>query len=813
MDRIIDVKVFGNHLTKDGKNAGTKGEANINRLRITFDEGWEGFAKEIIFWDAYGENPVRIELTTNLLEDIVKSTRVYLVPIPAEPMARAGMMTFEIKGYLDNKKQASVSCELEVEESNVILEPIAPTPDQIQQMQAQYEEIIGGIREAAIAEQNAKNSEQNAKDSENSALNSLNMANQYANEAEEHADKALSAVGKASYIGDNGNWFAWDIENKVFYDTGVKAQAGSTVYYGDNPPADADVWIDPDGESEESKALKAVEYVVENIAEKAGTIPDTTNLWTLGDVEFTREKNVAFNLPAGSYTISMYVESNDTDDTAHTPMVCSFMIKDASSTLYSTYVYRDKLVTKTVNLTSDATKFNFLASTNYNNSAGDTAKFSQITIVDNNATKDVYTAKDDVARESNKDVEYVQNPNLYDGEWEPGRYVYETGKKYTGEASSHSRNVNPVPLDPNKGYNLAVNSSYATNDIVYVYRYDAEMNFLDKYISGKSNSVIHIEGASFVCFHIAEYGNRFPDEPLHVMVWECDDENQSYKEWLEYGEKGNYTKSNLLIEEENIVKAMLSRDKARFDDSFNYIAYSNVTNSGYWINSVEHFKWAAKQGFTALKGDVQPTSDGVLVMCHDSGFSLNDAGQVVSYNADTATLIHDMTSEQCLSLTYSGGTQHICSFDEFVKICKKYGKIAFITIRNDYMDEVVPALLSVLDKYNMRKRCIINSFNFKSLQAVRNVDNNITLHQVLLENERISISAINRAIELGNCMISGFSFPNGDRFDVLDSEAIAYAKANDIRLYQAMVNSMDDIDLLMEYGIAGAQMLIVPTLD
>ena len=555
-----------------------------------------------------------------------------------------------------------------------------------------------------------------------------------------------------------------------------------------------------------SKISRAVK--LSDISEKTGTIPDTTNLWTLGDVEFTRQKRLSANIPAGKYTLSVLISSTDTD---HAKSLVEF--RGGGTVVKSYLAVRNDDTPYTFTLSSDVDTIDFYAANTFVASEGDTATFSNISIIDNNATKDVYTAKDDVARESAKDVEYVQNPNLYDGAWEPGRYVYETGKKYTGDAPSHCRNVNPVPLDPEKGYNLAVKGGYRTSDIVYVYRYDAEMNFLDKYISGKSNSVIHIEGASFVCFHIAEYGKRFPDEPLHVMVWECDNENQSYTEWLEYGEKGSYIKSNLSTNEGNIARAMLSRDKARFDDSFNFIAYSQVNSSGYWINSVEHFKWAAKQPFTALKGDVQPTSDGVLVMCHDDGFSLNDAGQVVSYNASTATPIHSMTSEQCLALLYNGGTQHVCSFDEYVKTCKKYGKIAFITIRNKYMEEVVPALFSVLDKYNMRKRCIINSFTFSSLKAVRNVDNNITLHIVLNSGETISTYAINNAIELGNCMVGGFSFPNSGRFDVFDSAAVEYAKENDIRLYVAMVDSMEDIDLLMDYGVSGAQMLIVPTLD
>lgn len=137
MDRIIEIKVFGNHLTKDSKNAGTRGEANITKLRITFDEGWDGYAKEVIFWDAYGENSVRIYITENLME----RKGVYLVPIPAEAMVRAGMLTFTIRGALENKIQASITGKLEVKDSPDILEPIPPTPSELTQLQNQMERI------------------------------------------------------------------------------------------------------------------------------------------------------------------------------------------------------------------------------------------------------------------------------------------------------------------------------------------------------------------------------------------------------------------------------------------------------------------------------------------------------------------------------------------------------------------------------------------------------------------------------------------------------------------------------------------------
>lgn len=252
MDRIIEVKVGGNHLNKDSKTAGVRGEANVANLRITFDSGWDSYTKTITFWNALGGNPVKRTLTTDLLENISKSKRIYLVPIPSEPMTEAGKLTFIIDGYVDGKRQRSISDQLEVKDAPITEnaeEPISPTPTQAEQLQGQIDGIISTIQNAVIAGENAQTSEANAKNSADSAEESSNQAKEYAEEAEESSQKAQSAVGKTSYIGANGNWIAWDGETNAWYDTMVKAQAGSTVYVGENPPDDAEVWIDPNGES------------------------------------------------------------------------------------------------------------------------------------------------------------------------------------------------------------------------------------------------------------------------------------------------------------------------------------------------------------------------------------------------------------------------------------------------------------------------------------------------------------------------------------------------------------------------------------
>ena len=252
MDRIINVKVGGNYLSKDNKNAGVKGEANVTYLRITFDEGWDEYAKTVTFWDAHGGNPVKRTLTADLVENLAKDARTYLVPIPAEPLAEAGELTFVIDGSIDGKRQRSVADKLVVKDApmtDAAEEPTPPTPTQAEEFQQQYDGIMAHIQGAAIARNEAKGYRDEAEGFAKTTKENTETVLAKASETAQNAAKAENAVGKTSYIGDNGNWFAWDSKNNAFYDTGVKAQAGSTVYMGENPPEEADVWIDPNGES------------------------------------------------------------------------------------------------------------------------------------------------------------------------------------------------------------------------------------------------------------------------------------------------------------------------------------------------------------------------------------------------------------------------------------------------------------------------------------------------------------------------------------------------------------------------------------
>jgi hypothetical protein len=227
VDRIIEVKVNGNRLTKDNRYAGVQGESNVTSLRIEFDAGWDGYAKKVTFWNALGENPVERTLTTNLLEDITKSTRIYLCPIPGEPLEHAGDIDFVVDGYMDGKRQRSAGDKLTVKPSpytDNAGEPADPTPTQAEQLQGEIDQIIGTIQEATQSAAAAAASEAAAKASEEAAEDSADSAGNDARVAAESARTAKEYSGNPPII-QNATWWIWDAEAKAYVDTGETASA------------------------------------------------------------------------------------------------------------------------------------------------------------------------------------------------------------------------------------------------------------------------------------------------------------------------------------------------------------------------------------------------------------------------------------------------------------------------------------------------------------------------------------------------------------------------------------------------------------
>lgn len=248
MDKTIDINVNGSYLRKNSNIAGIQGEGNATVLHLTFDESWAELAKTVTFWDSRGENPVKRTLTADLLTDIAVSLLEYNVPIPSEPMAHAGWMSFVIDGYLEGKRMRGAETELLVEEAKIdddAGEPADPTPTQAEQLQEQVEKLLGDVQEETVKAQTAAESASlsaaEAEESASEAIASKENARVYETNARLSAEIALAAqvsAEEAQASAETAKDTAVSIAGGVLYkaDKDNVIEKDSTVEY--TPTAD-----------------------------------------------------------------------------------------------------------------------------------------------------------------------------------------------------------------------------------------------------------------------------------------------------------------------------------------------------------------------------------------------------------------------------------------------------------------------------------------------------------------------------------------------------------------------------------------------
>lgn len=130
----------------------------------------------------------------------------------------------------------------------------------------------------------------------------------------------------------------------------------------------------------------------------------------------------------------------------------------------------------------------------------------------------------------------------------------------------------------------------------------------------------------------------------------------------------------------------------------------------YPENTMMAFQKAAEIGAEGIEYDVHTTSDGECVVMHDEN-TIRTTG--------VDKLIKDMTCEEFLALdagyVKNGeyGVVHPPKLEEVVKFCSESGLEMNIEIKTGVYEypHIEKKILAILDKYDMRSKTIISSFN------------------------------------------------------------------------------------------------------
>ena len=239
-----------------------------------------------------------------------------------------------------------------------------------------------------------------------------------------------------------------------------------------------------------------------------------------------------------------------------------------------------------------------------------------------------------------------------------------------------------------KGNYIVIN---AETDYRYkVYRYQADGTFIDVSSSRLSGQTIITNTGNYkyrLACSKTDWSEMEVSESSNYTFKKIN--NNFYNDYIEFKKNNSININDILL--------------SQYDNKLLNIAYSGIGLAP--TNSLEHFMIACNMGFNSLKGDIRLTSDNKLIMCHDAGFTLNNDNEIISFDNSNYTSIHSLTYNQCMALSYNafksraGHNCHVCDIDHYLQICKKYDKIPYITIRNEYLDDTITALIQKLKFY------------------------------------------------------------------------------------------------------------------
>lgn len=138
---------------------------------------------------------------------------------------------------------------------------------------------------------------------------------------------------------------------------------------------------------------------------------------------------------------------------------------------------------------------------------------------------------------------------------------------------------------------------------------------------------------------------------------------------------------------------IVSVDTIQYNPNMRSVAHQgySTTSQTYGNSRLSSYIGAKKHGFDYGECDIQFSSDGVPVCCHDASFSSDG----------TTVVIAEHTLAELKTYNYYGET--IASLDEVVKLCKELGLGLYIDhLNGNWSDAYWNTLFAIVNKYQMQ---------------------------------------------------------------------------------------------------------------
>ena len=209
-------------------------------------------------------------------------------------------------------------------------------------------------------------------------------------------------------------------------------------------------------------------------------------------------------------------------------------------------------------------------------------------------------------------------------------------------------------------------------------------------------------------------------------------------------------------------------------------------------NTAPAFEEAGLAHFDAAECDVYRTKDGVWIISHD----------IHTYRMmDKSAFIEKLTYDELMEYTYDNGSNidkypnlKICTLDEYLEICAKYGMIPVIELKGTNNTEHYDEIIDSVQKNGLSDRAIFISFHFENLQKLRALSDAPLYYLV----QKIDEQSINDALSLGGKC--GIDF-NGDPKKENTGEILKQCQDKGLLLGAWTIDSPDVLKQLVSEGV------------
>ena len=209
--------------------------------------------------------------------------------------------------------------------------------------------------------------------------------------------------------------------------------------------------------------------------------------------------------------------------------------------------------------------------------------------------------------------------------------------------------------------------------------------------------------------------------------------------------------------------------------------YSSV----YPENTIPAFKGAIEVGADWAELDVQQTSDGEVVVMHDSSLKRTTGLDKEVWQV-TWDEIKNLDNGSWFDKKYQ--TVRIPTLEEVLKVCR--GKIRLnIEIKPSGHDKnLEESVAKLLKEYHMRDSCVVSSLKYESLQKVKEADSSI---------ETVYITSVSYGNFTNLEYADGYSVES----TLLSQNFVSQAQKAGKQVYVWTVNSEDQLEKVVSMGI------------